>query len=262
MARLIPLDAPEERVYRLVQRLCDHDRGVWLASVVLGGMMVRLLQVLHSGNPRMRARVTADLDVAVLPLHAEESRTLAALLQSIGLRSVPGEPFRLVELSEEGEILSEVNLLAAEPQPSSIRAQPPREDVGGGVRTVVTPGARLALRESRVERFEVEVPGESFEIDVRLPSLEAAIVSKACNLILDRNKLIQDVTDLETLLLMLGANVGELLRLLTHETEGRWAADVLDRSFGTHSDLMSRLRREGYDSPGFVPRVRALLRRL
>ena len=258
MAKLIPVSQAEERLWHFLMELASAAGGRWDEAVLLGGTMVRVHEVIHSGDGRHVTRLSADADFALRPeteLLAEQS--FAGILESLGLKPTtpPPDQVTFVRQSGDGSIDVQVDLVAASPR-DRFSELPQATEIGEYQRVAIDPGADVAVARSSV--VQVEVVGIGV-LNVRLPDLESAVITKLCNLRLDRPKHIQDLQDVETLLGLIGDAVAELIALLCDTDAGGWAVEALQLSFGPGGDARLRLAEAGLDGRELVARARALM---
>ena len=258
MAKLVPVSRAEERLWRFLKELASAAGDRWDDVVLLGGTMVRVHEVIHTGDGRRVTRVSADADFALKPeteLVAE--RSFAEILGSLGLRPTTRPPDQVTFVREagDGSIDVQVDLVAASPRDRFSELSQATE-IGEYHRVAIAPGADVAVARSAVVQVDVTGIGT---LNVRLPDLESAVVTKLCNLRLDRHKHVQDLQDVETLLGLIGDDVSELIALLCDTDAGGWAMEALQLSFGAGGDARLRLADAGLDGRVLVVRARALM---
>jgi hypothetical protein len=156
---------------------------------------------------------------------------------------------------EDGSIDVQVDLVAASAR-DRFSEMPQATEIGEYHRVVVAPGADIAVARSSV--IEVDVAGIGV-VSVRLPDLESALITKLCNLRLDRPKHVQDLQDVETLLGLIGDAVSELIDLLCDTEAGGWALEAMQLSFGPGGDARLRLAEAGFDGGQLRARARTVM---
>lgn len=146
------------------------------AVLVVGGLMGRLW--LHAVPIDMPVRPTADIDLGIdrrrLQL-AADSRVVGPLLDRLDFKGgYAGEPFRYSKLVDGvGEVLLDIVV-----PPGASRQQPPL--VERGLESVAAPGLAYAvLRGSIAAHASFVDAGRSFDFQLPIPTLDAALVLKA-----------------------------------------------------------------------------------
>jgi hypothetical protein len=258
VAKLIPVSEAEERLWQFLMDLALAAGSRWDDAVLLGGTMVRVHEVVHSGDARRVTRLSADIDFALLPeAELAAPQSFAEILSSLGLSPTtpPPDQVTFVRKFEDGSIDVQVDLVAASAR-DRFSELPQATEIGEYHRVVVAPGADIAVARSSI--IELDVAGIGV-VSVRLPDLESALITKLCNLRLDRPKHVQDLQDVETLLELIGDAVSELIDLLCDTEAGGWALEAMQLSFGPSGDARLRLAEAGFDEGELRARARTLM---
>jgi hypothetical protein len=146
------------------------------AVLVIGGLMGRIW--LHAVPIDMPTRPTADIDLGIdrrrLQL-AANSRVVGPLLDRLGFEGgYAGEPFRYSKVVDGiGDVLLDIVV-----PPGASRRQPPL--VERGLESIAAPGLAYAVLRGPVPASVSFVDdGQSFDFQLPIPNLDAALVLKA-----------------------------------------------------------------------------------